>query len=99
MKLTVLARLLTSIVAPLLASVAFAQAVIVAQYAPPAPRVEVVPAPRAGYVWDGGHWYWELGRYVWVPGRWQEVRVGHRWVLGHWAQFGLNWHWVPGHWV
>ncbi|WP_408515401.1 YXWGXW repeat-containing protein [Paraburkholderia sediminicola] len=99
MKFTVLARMLIGIVAPIVASVAFAQAVIVAPSPPPAPRVEVLPAPRAGYAWDRGHWRWELGRYVWVPGHWQVVRIGHRWIPGHWVAVGLSWRWVPGHWA
>ena len=36
---------------------AFAQvAVVVGERAMPAPRVEVVPAPRHGYAWVPGHW-------------------------------------------
>ncbi|WGS54860.1 YXWGXW repeat-containing protein [Paraburkholderia sp. D15] len=85
--------------AALTATPARAQAVIVAPMAPPPPRVEVVPAPRAGYVWDQGRWRWNHGRYVWVPGHWQPVRVGYRWVPGHWVQRGPNWRWVEGHWA
>ena len=82
------------------ASPVFAQLVIVEPTAPPPPpRVEVVPAPRAGYVWDGGHWRWDHGRYVWMAGHWRPVRVGHHWVPGHWAARGPNWHWIPGHWA
>ena len=99
-------RLLTSVLAAaitcaaaLTAAPAFAQAVIVAPMAPPPPRVEVMPAPRSGYVWDQGRWRWEHGRYVWVPGHWQPVRVGYRWVPGHWVQRGPNWRWVEGHWA
>jgi hypothetical protein len=85
--------------AALTAAPAFAQAVIIAPMAPPPPRVEVMPAPRAGYVWDQGRWRWAQGRYVWVPGHWQPVRVGHRWVPGHWVQRGPNWRWIEGHWA
>jgi hypothetical protein len=99
-------RLLTSVLAAaitcaaaLTAAQAFAQAVIVAPMAPPPPRVEVMPAPRAGYVWDHGRWRWDHGRYVWVSGHWQPVRVGYRWVPGHWVQRGPNWRWVEGHWA
>jgi hypothetical protein len=99
-------RLLTSVLAAALtcaatltAAPAFAQAVIVAPMAPPPPRVEVMPAPRAGYAWDPGHWRWAEGRYVWVGGHWQAVRVGHRWVPGHWVVRGPNWRWVEGHWA
>jgi hypothetical protein len=83
----------------LTAAPAFAQAVIVAPMAPPPPRVEVMPAPRAGYVWDQGRWRWEQGRYVWAPGHWQPVRVGYHWVPGHWAQRGPHWRWIEGHWA
>jgi hypothetical protein len=30
--------------------------------APPAPRYEVVPAPRRGYVWQPGFWEWRGDR-------------------------------------
>ncbi|MEX3633544.1 YXWGXW repeat-containing protein [Paraburkholderia sp. BR14320] len=83
--------------ATLTATPAFAQ-VVIAPMAPP-PRVEVVPAPRDGYVWDQGRWRWEHGRYVWAPGHWQPVRVGYRWVPGHWAQRGPHWRWIEGHWA
>src|SRR6185437_8644562 len=39
--------------------------------APPAPRYEVVPAPRHGYVWAPGYWDWRRGHYVWVRGHWE----------------------------
>ncbi|WP_321899795.1 hypothetical protein [Paraburkholderia heleia] len=64
---------------------------------PPAPQYEAVPAARAGYVWDPGHWHWApaRARYVWTPGHWQVERVGFRWMPGHWD--GPRW--IPGHWV
>ncbi|MGN6580522.1 MAG: YXWGXW repeat-containing protein [Bordetella sp.] len=67
--------------------------------APPSPPVEVVPAPRPGYVWDRGHWNWREGRYVWIPGHWRAVRVGYHWVPGHWAERHGGWVWVEGHWA
>ena len=36
---------------------------------PPPPRYEVIPAPRAGYVWAPGYWRWEGHRHAWMPGR------------------------------
>lgn len=82
------------------AAPAFAELVVVEPgIAPPAERVEVVPAPRAGYVWDKGHWQWEHGRYVWAAGHWQRERVGYHWVPGHWVAHGPNWRWVDGHWA
>ncbi len=71
----------------------------VVRSAPPAPRVEVAPPPRAGYVWVAGHWRWAHGGYVWEPGHWQVERVGYHWVPGHWAARGPGWVWVEGHWA
>jgi hypothetical protein len=53
--------------------------------APPAARYEVVPAPRAGYVWVPGFWDWRAHRYHWVGGHWIRHRPGYyyepvRWV-------------------
>ena len=41
------------------------------RHAPPAPRYEVVPPPRHGYVWAPGHWAPRGGGYVWIEGRWR----------------------------
>jgi hypothetical protein len=66
--------------------------------APPAPRVEVVPAPRVGYVWAPGYWEWRDGAHVWIPGRWMGERHGYHWVADRWDQVGGHWHHFPGHW-
>lgn len=66
--------------------------------APPAPRVEVIPAPRAGYVWAPGFWEWRGGAHVWVPGRWMGERAGWHWVPDRWEQRGEHWHHWRGHW-
>ncbi len=71
----------------------------VVRVAPPPPQVEVVPAPRPGHVWEGGHWVWREGRYVWIPGHWRAVRVGYHWVPGHWAAHAGGWVWMEGHWA
>jgi hypothetical protein len=68
----------------LITPAAQAQAIIVAPMAPPPPRVEVMPAPRTGYVWDQGRWRWDHGRYVWVTGHWVQRGPNYRWVEGHW---------------
>ncbi len=57
-----------------------------------------MPPPRAGFVWDAGHWNWE-GRYVWVPGHWVEARPGARWVAGVWQPYRGQYRYVPGHWI
>jgi WXXGXW repeat (2 copies) len=99
MKNTTLARFLVAATVSLVASISFAQEIIVAPIAPPPPRVEVVPGARPGYAWDHGHWRWDHGQYLWAPGHWQPVRVGYRWVPGHWDQRGPHWRWVEGHWA
>ncbi|RFP93325.1 hypothetical protein D0N73_26885, partial [Pseudomonas fluorescens] len=39
----------------------FAQTEVIIRQAPPAERVEVIPAERPGYAWDRGHWKWQRG--------------------------------------
>ena len=81
-------------------SVGVANAQIVIRIGPPPPRpVEVIPAPRSGYVWvpgyhrwDGHGYVWVHGAYrrpphegaVWVEGDWREERGGHVWHAGYW---------------
>ncbi|WP_432377347.1 YXWGXW repeat-containing protein [Duganella sp. P38] len=38
--------------------------------APPPPRYERIPAPRAGYIWAPGYWDWRGNRHEWVGGSW-----------------------------
>src|ERR1700751_540670 len=47
--------------------------------APPAERVEVVPAPRPGYIYERGHYVIEGDKYVWHEGRFFRAREGHHW--------------------
>jgi hypothetical protein len=66
--------------------------------APPEVVVEVVPAPRIGFVWVPGYWGWEGRRHVWLPGRWLAERPGHVWVRERWERRGRGWHFETGHW-
>jgi WXXGXW repeat (2 copies) len=66
--------------------------------APPAPRVEVVPAARAGYVWAPGYWNWSGHEHVWVGGRWVGERHGHHWVNDRWVEHNHHWRREEGHW-
>src|ERR687897_3443802 len=52
---------------------------------PPPPRYEVLPAPRAGYVWAPGHYERYRDQYVWRPGQWMVERPGYRYVAPSWA--------------
>lgn len=66
--------------------------------APPAPREELVPAPRAGYEWAPGYWNWSHNKHVWVGGHWNRARHGQHWVPEHWDQRGSKYHFEQGHW-
>jgi hypothetical protein len=65
---------------------------------PPAPVYEVVPAPRAGYVWAPGYYRWEGGRHVWTQGRWMAERAGYRWVPDRWDHGPKGWYHTAGRW-
>jgi hypothetical protein len=67
---------------------------------PPAPIVEVRPAPpRPGLVWVGGYHRWDGNAYVWVPGRWDPRPRRHaRWSSGRWIHNRHGWYYVEGRW-
>src|ERR1051326_1014147 len=69
---------------------------------PPPARVEVVPAPRPGYVWAPGHWAWSGHRYAWREGHWMREHRGYHWVPDRWTEYngprGSRWHYEAGHW-
>lgn len=67
--------------------------------APPAPQVEVAPAPRSGFVWAPGYWDWRGHNHAWVRGRWIRERPGYHWEPDHWVQRGPHWHHEVGHWA
>jgi hypothetical protein len=66
--------------------------------APPAPQYEEVPAPRVGYVWAPGAWYWEGHHHVWHGGHWVHERHGYAYVGPRWHQEGDRWRFDDGHW-
>jgi hypothetical protein len=68
--------------------------------APPPPRVEVVPAPRAGFVWAPGFWRWDESRraHVWVEGRFIEEHPGYRWRADRWVPRERRYYYEPGYW-
>ena len=67
-------------------------------FGPPPPVYEVVPAPRAGYVWAPGYWDYERNRHTWRKGHWERERHGEHWTGGHWVQHDGRWHLNRGHW-
>ena len=66
--------------------------------APPAPRHEVVPAPRAGYLWVPGFWDWRGNRHVWSKGRWERARSGYHFHPNRWEMHDGRWQLERGRW-
>jgi hypothetical protein len=77
---------------------AAAQLSVYLDVAPPAPRYEVVPAPRAGYVWQPGFWEWRGDRHYWRKGYWVRERPGYYWHPSRWESDNGRWVMRPGGW-
>ncbi len=91
--------ILGAIVASSLGAVALPSvAAIYIDVAPPDPRVEVVPVPRAGYVWAPGYWGYRNGHHVWLKGHWERERQGRYWHPGHWVEREGRWAFVEPGW-
>ncbi len=81
-----------------LPSVGSARVYVDVDVAPPAPRVEVIPEARVGYVWAPGYWDWDGQRYVWMNGHYIHERHGRHWVADHWERHHDHWRHIEGHW-
>jgi hypothetical protein len=88
-------RILCATAAALISTAAFVPAqsfaadrVVVIREAPPAPRHEVVPPARHGYVWAPGYWNYNGHRYVWTKGHWERERHGYAWRRPEWRSDG-----------
>jgi hypothetical protein len=68
-----------------------ASAAIYVDIAPPDPRPEVVPAPRAGFVWAPGFYAYRNNHYVWTAGHWEREHHGQYWHPGHWVEHEGRW--------
>ena len=66
-------------------------AVIYFNAAPPELRVEAVPPPRRGYIWNPGYWDARNNRHVWTTGRWERERKGYHYVQPAWTQRDNRW--------
>lgn len=55
---------------------------------PPPVYHEVLPAPRAGFVWVPGYWDGRRGRYHWVGGHWLRHRPGYYYGPVRWHHRG-----------
>ncbi len=65
---------------------------------PPAPRYEVRPAPRRGYVWVPGHWEGRRNGPVWVKGVFLRERHGYYYSQPQWVRQGDRWAYRGGGW-
>lgn len=72
---------------------------LVISTAPPAPRYEVVPAPRSGFVWANGYWNWDGHRHVWLGGHWEPVRNGLSYHHSEWVREGNGYRFRQGGWI
>jgi hypothetical protein len=73
--------------------------VVYAEVPPPAPIVEVRPAPPyGGAVWIAGYWNWHRGRHHWMRGRWERARAGYAWEPQRWVRQGNRWACHTGGW-
>ena len=66
--------------------------------APPADRVEVVPAPREGYIYERGHYVYDGQQYVWNEGKFIRHREGHVYTPYALEHRGEKYYFRPGHW-
>lgn len=90
---------MTAILAASFAGIATtAAAVTYVRVAPPEPRVETVPAPRANRTWVAGHYQWRNGRYQWVQGTWIKNRHGYVYHQPQWTERDGRWGYQQGNW-
>ena len=71
---------------------------VVIDTAPPAPRHEVIPHARHGYVWAPGYWDRRHGEWMWVRGHWERERHGMYWHPNRWEQRDGRWEFHRGEW-
>ncbi|HEY5000143.1 MAG TPA: YXWGXW repeat-containing protein [Usitatibacter sp.] len=65
---------------------------------PPAAPVEIVPAPRVGFVWLPGYWDWRHGHHYWVAGRYVRPRPGFVYEPARWVEYGGRWRYTRPEW-
>ena len=65
---------------------------------PPADRVEVVPAPRPGFIYEKGHYVYDGEKYVWQEGKFFQERKGEKYVPYVFEKRGETYFYRPGYW-
>ena len=81
-----------------IAQPAAAEVSVYLDVAPPAPRYEVIPAPRAGYAWQPGFWEFRGDRHYWRKGYWVRERPGYYWHPSRWENDNGRWVMRQGGW-
>ncbi len=76
-----------------------AAAAVYIQVAPPERQVEVVPAPRHGYVWAPGYWNWRGNHHVWAKGTWVRERRGYAYHSPNWVERNGRWSMERARWA
>ena len=71
---------------------------VMLNFGPPPAVVEVVPPPRAGYVWSPGYYNFENDRHVWVRGDWRREREGYAYYSNRWVERDGRWRLEREHW-
>jgi hypothetical protein len=66
--------------------------------APPPDRVEVVPAPRPGFVYEKGHYLYDGEKYVWQEGKFYQEQQGQKYVPYVFEKRGDTYIYRPGYW-
>ncbi|MGZ5035432.1 MAG: hypothetical protein ACXWGU_05690 [Usitatibacter sp.] len=95
--------IVAGMVAAALGSVSFAASArsaveVFVNVPPPAPIVEVVPAPRVGFVWVPGFWEWRHGHHHWVGGHYVRHRPGYVYEPARWVEQGGRWSYAAPGW-
>jgi hypothetical protein len=93
--------ILGSLVAATLAASALpaaARTEVFVNVAPPPLRYEVVPAPRAGWIWTPGYWAWRGHRHAWVEGHWVRHRPGYAYAPASWVERNGRWAYYAPAW-
>ena len=94
---TVIIALGTALLLPC-AAVAQVNVTISVGEAPPPVRYEIVPAPRAGYLWAPGYWNWDGSQHAWSSGHWERNRRDYVYLQPQWHQEGERWRLEQGGW-
>jgi hypothetical protein len=99
MRKLIIASLAAATLGSIAVPAAAARVSLFVDVAPPAAPIEVVPAPRVGFVWVPGVYEWRHRHHVWVGGHWVRARPGYVYQPATWARVNGRWAWHQGVWV